>query len=206
MRYALLVIPLLVACGSSPPPINYYRLASEVKPEASEGRAVLAIEPFSAVTGYDDERIVYRESEYRLDYYYYHRWAAEPGALVTDFLREAYGATGRFRAVVSQGGADATAVLSGRVMALEEVDVTEDRWLGHIALELELRDPVSGEVVWSRVVREQVPLPRQHPEGLAAAISEALDRIARRTAPTIARTSEALLDREEPPTAAARAD
>lgn len=206
MKPALLLLPILVlaACGRTTPQINYYRLASNVEPEAKNARAVLAVEPFQTVAAYDDDRIVYRESEYRLDYYYYHRWAAEPGSMVTDFLREAYGSTGRFRNVVGEAGGETTAVLSGRVIALEEVDVTKERWLGRIVLELELRDPTSGEVIWSRVVREEVPLPRRHPEGLAEALSGALDRIARRTAPTIAGTAEALLDRKREPTAEAR--
>ena len=37
------------------------------------------LESLETEAGYDDERIVYRTTPYRLDYYQYHRWSAPPG-------------------------------------------------------------------------------------------------------------------------------
>ena len=69
----------------------------------------------------------------------------------------------------------------------EKVDVDRKRWIGRVALELYLEDRRSGEVVWTRQLEQSEPLEVQSPEGLARALSRALDRIARRATPEIAR-------------------
>ena len=77
-------------------------------------------------------------------------------------------------------------VLGGRVVAIEEVDIDpKHSGSAAIALELTLTDPKTGKVVWAQQYEETEPLPAQNPEGLARAISTALDRIAKRAAPQI---------------------
>jgi hypothetical protein len=56
--------------------------------------------------------------------------------------------------------------------------------VGHIVLELTLSDR-SGRVLWSQQYEETEPLPAQSPEGLARALSAALERIARRAVPAV---------------------
>ena len=93
--WSLLCLGVGVACGGKVPDIRYYELDVRA-PAGSGARAaatalpVLAVEPFAADTAYDDNRMVYRESSVRLDYYYYHRWSAPPGTLIADEMRTAY--------------------------------------------------------------------------------------------------------------------
>src|SRR5207245_1671485 len=83
-----------------------------------------------------------------------------------------------------EGGADGTLTLGGRVVALEEVDAAPQRWVGRIVIELVARD-TAGKIVWSDQVAESVALPVQSPEGLARAITVAMQRIAARVAPAV---------------------
>lgn len=177
-------IPLLaaflvaMACGRAPD-IHHYKLGgSAVGPRAQGQGPILVVEAFSAVGAYDDDRIVYRTSPHRLDYYHYHRWSASPGVLVADYLRESLRATGRFQAVLAHRTEGADLILEGRVIAFEEVDVSEEQWLGRATIELLLRDAREGRVLWTTTVTRDRPLPERNPEGLARALSQVVATVA----------------------------
>lgn len=172
-------------CGGRVPATRYYDLAAPAGP-AGTGAAVLVLEPLTTDEAYDDERIVYRANEYRLDYYDYHRWSSPPGVLVGNYLEAALERSGHFRAVVREPAADATAVLTGRVAAIEEIDVSRKQWEGRLVVELRLTDSRTGATLWSQQFEEREPLARQSPEGLAAALTRAMERIVAAAAPQIA--------------------
>lgn len=187
----LILAFVLTACGGKPPPpTRYYQLALPAKTEQpAQDLGALVIEPFNAEGAYDDERMVYRSSPYRLDYYDYHRWGAPPGQLVASYLEQVLRKSGKFKSVAADSGEDNALTLTGRVLALEEVDTSKTTWTGRIALELSARDP-SGKVVWTQHFDESVAMPVQSPEGLAAAISSAMQRIAGRIAPQLGEIAE----------------
>lgn len=175
-----------VACGSNPS-VKYYQLALPDGDPRAHGQGILAVEELVADAAFEDQRMVYRQSPYSLNYYYYHRWSAPPGIMVSDFLRLAYKQSGRFRDVMSGYTPGATTVLSGRVMALEEVDVNKKKWLARVRIALHLRDADSGQLLWSTTVSEEEPVESRTPEGVAQALTAAMRRIVDRTVPEIAR-------------------
>lgn len=185
-----LLCALLAACASAPPETRQYQLDVRLEAvraaQAQEPRPTLAVDAFSVDAAYDQQPIVYRESAYRVDQYYYQRWAAMPGRLVSDAMRQGLGATGLFQTVLSGRGARSDAILSGHVAAIEEVDKTRQDWAGHLALELHLRDARTGDLLWSAQFDREVALKQQNPTGLAAAISQILTDIIAESAPTIA--------------------
>lgn len=185
MTRAALLLLVLAACGRPPPATRYYHLAAPAQHKPA-GKLVLVLEPLTTDAAYDDERIVYRTSPYRLDYYDYHRWSAAPGVLVGNFLEEALERGGHVRAVRRELTTDADAILSGRIAAIEEVDVSKQRWEARIVIELSLSDVTSGETLWSEQYEEREPLRDQSPEGLARALSAALGRIVAEAGPEIA--------------------
>ena len=77
-------------------------------------------------------------------------------------------------------------MLGGRVIAIEEVDRGHDRWLGRVVVELSLSDSVTRQVLWTEHFEETEPLVTQSPEGLARALSTAMQRIAHRAVPAVA--------------------
>jgi len=182
------------SCGG-PKPIRHYQL--EAISEAIESRSTqeapeltVAVEDFSTGASYDEQRIVYRADEYRIDYYHYHRWGAPPGMIVADALRSVYRKTGAFESVVGAYTARADVVLSGRVLALEEVDESSDKWYGRVALDLRLRDAATGELLWTDTVEKRRVLAEQSPKGLARGISEALTEIGLESVGTIAKVGQ----------------
>lgn len=65
------------------------------------------------------------------------------------------------------------------------------RWVGRVALELWLQDTRAGRLLWSRRFVEEESLGSQSPEGLARALSIALDRIVRKSSTLIASSAAA---------------
>lgn len=199
LRAMLLVLLCLSVTGcASRPDIRYYSLQVD---DTALGRAdvesdlVFSVESMIGDSAYEDTRIVYRVSPYRLDYYNYHRWTAPPGVMVSDFLRDAYEQSGYFRSVVAGFSPDAAVFLSGRVIAFEEVDVDAKTWRARVKMNLFLREAATGEVVWSRTVIEEVPVEEQTPEGVAAAMSTAVTRIVADTAPEFAKVAQQARDK-----------
>lgn len=185
-RLALLV---LVACGGNPPQTRYYQLAEPKAAPAQRSGVALVIEPLTTDPAYDDERIVYRLTPYRLDYYAYHRWTSSPGTLISNYLERAFEHSGKFSAVTREPNPAAPVTLGGRVVAIEEVDQSKTKWIGRIVVELTLSDS-AGKVLWSEQFEETEPLATQTPEGLARALSVALERIALRAVPVVAVLAE----------------
>jgi ABC-type uncharacterized transport system auxiliary subunit len=186
------------ACGGKVTETRYYQLAQpEAKPRS--GSDILVLESLATDAAYDDERIVYRTTPFRLDYYDYHRWTSTPGVMVGNYLEQALETSGTFRAVVREMTPDAPAVLTGRVLAIEEVDRSRTEWLGRIALELVLSDAHTGALLWTERIEESEPLRQQNPEGLAEALSVAMSRIVARVVPAIATTIRSMPD-EHPAT------
>jgi ABC-type uncharacterized transport system auxiliary subunit len=176
----------LAACAGKTPETRFYQLATPATSGATNHAGVtLAIEPLDTDPAYDDERMVYRLTPYRLDYYNYHRWSSAPGTLIADFLERSFENSGRFRTVTRDGHA-APVTLGGRVVAIEEVDKSKTTWVGRIVVELRVTDATTGDVLWTEQYEETEPVKEQTPEGLAAALSTALRRISDRALPIVA--------------------
>jgi cholesterol transport system auxiliary component len=210
-RPILLAALLVSACAGKVPETRFYQLAA---PQAGSSRAgagvTLAIEPLETHPAYDDERIVYRVTPYRLDYYNYHRWSATPGTIVADFLERSFDHSGRFRSITRETKS-APVTLGGRVIAIEEVDESKTKWIGRVAIELTLTNTATGTVVWTRRYDESEPLAKQSPEGLAEALTIAMNRIADQAlveiadlAVQVAREAEPAGGKASGPTRAAR--
>jgi uncharacterized lipoprotein YmbA len=102
--YALVLVA--AACGGKAVETRFYQLAATAHPKGTgspDGSLAhgppgdgpgLVLEPLSTDGAYDDERMVYRTSPYRLDYYQYHRWSSAPGTMVGNYLEQALAHTG----------------------------------------------------------------------------------------------------------------
>lgn len=193
-----LLAALLFACGTAPPSTKHYRLAvpstvtrlsaapSEATVASTTPAPAMMVEEFHVDTAYDDPRIVYRTDPYTLEHYHYHRWSSPPGRLISETLRDAYARTGLFESVVPAWTSGVPLLLQGRVLAIEEVDQTEQQWLAHLELELRLVDAETEAVLWTHRAEEAVPLATRDPAGLAEAMSTAVARIVAATAPRLA--------------------
>lgn len=190
---AVTVLLCAGSCGGTVPDTHYYELAApstEASARSRQTRA-LTVEPFSAETAYDGDRIAYKTSPYRLDYYYYQRWSAPPRVLAFEFLRDAYARAG-LAVCTPCPEPSAVGALGGRVMAFREVDESPVRWVGEVAVDLWISTPPGERTVWFGSFVEREPLTQRSPEGLAKALSTALGRIAARSLEPASRAASRL--------------
>lgn len=189
----------LAGCGGKLPETRFYNFAEPAGKTPAGAGIPIVIEALETDSAYDDERIVYRVTPYRLDYYNYHRWSAAPGTLIANYLERAFEKSGKFGAVTRETNPAAPVTLGGRVVAIEEVDQTKAKWLGRIVIELQLTDNATGDVLWAEQFDESEPLALQSPEGLARALSAALERIANRAVPAVSVLAEQVVKGKEAP-------
>jgi ABC-type uncharacterized transport system auxiliary subunit len=148
------------------PQLHYYTL-SVPPPAAATLAAPVRVGAFTADQPYTTDRIAYRSSPFRLDYYTYHRWAADPRNLLRDTARDYLDA--------AAGNAPVVPIeIDGHIRRLEEVDAA-DGW--HAALTLDFTVARGGAVLLERTYTESVPADGKRPEAVAAAVSRALARI-----------------------------
>lgn len=177
----LLIAVTLSACSlaSRTPEIRYYTLAIPADPPGPLP-APLQVGAFTVDPPYASARLAYRTSPYRLEYYTYHRWAAEPRIMVALAVRDALE-----RAVVT--GTGAPLELTGNVRRIEEVDRASG-WSGELVLDVRIAR--AGSVVLDRVYAETEPAESRNPEAVVAALSRALHRILVRVCADLPRDTE----------------
>ncbi len=168
-RHWLLGLAVVMAGCSlarTPPDMSWYLLTVPGEPIMMP--APVRVGPFTAEQAYASSRLAYRTSPYQLDYYLYHRWAAQPRALVGQAVRDA---------LASPPGDAAPIDVEGVVRRLEAV---EDGQNATGALTLALRAARGANVVVENVYEEQVPAATRRPKDVAEALSAALRRVLER--------------------------
>ncbi len=175
LLFALAAAATLAGCsiGRATPHIRYYTLAVPGEPPAHLAAPVV-VGAFTCDQPYATERIAYRSSPYRLDYYTYHRWAADPRNLIRTAARDYF-----------ERGAGTTGVpfeIEGNIRRLEEVDDVDTAGGGEhggadAALALDVRVARGGAILLERAFSETERAASRRPEDVAAALSRALQRV-----------------------------
>jgi uncharacterized lipoprotein YmbA len=188
----LTVLSLLLAAGCSQlPPTHYYvlELAPAAVPSAAPGSGnagdagssglTIGVRPFAVDAPYDQDRIVYRVGERspEVGFYAYHLWAAPLSSMLPAAVATGLGGAdgvGTLEAMVAGHRYDA--ILHGRVLAVEEIDLS-DRQVVRAAIELRLRD-AGGAELWTRSIDARGETRTEEVadivEAIAAALAEAL--------------------------------
>ncbi len=180
---AALVVAALTLAGCSLarsiPNVRYYTLAITGQPSTTLG-APIHVATITGDQPYATERIAFRTSPYQLDYYTYHRWAADPRNLIRTVARDYFERAG--------GASGVPFELDANIRRLEELDEPSG-WRGAVALDVRLAR--GGRVVLERAYSETEPAESRRPEAVAAALSRALQRILDQVLAEAARTDTA---------------
>ena len=162
-------------------PTRFYSInvASEAAPLALRTWPVmLGVRPFTAALRYRD-RILYRVSDVEVGFYEYARWVEPPEEMVLRAVTERLRQARLFRQVTSADSVQLPAwILSAEVTRFDEVRGTSasqaECWL-----RLELRHARTEVLLWSGVLQASALLQAETPQGLAQAMSRAVQDVAR---------------------------
>lgn len=164
-----LALAVLAGCASAPN-IQYFTLDMTPSNEPTPGLRVLVddIRVSEAVTHKD---IMIKTSPTEVEYYATAQWAASLGELVTEKLQEEFGDT---------AGEGELLLLSGRLMAFEQVDVAGGAE-AHLKLAVTVQgaqDARTDPPVLDRTYNITVPADSASPEAVVRALSVCVEKAA----------------------------
>ena len=182
---SLLTALILSSCGKPPAMINRYVLEypPPVLAKLRPLDAGLEVKLFAVDETINRTEMVYKETPYRTNVYWYNRWRANPGYLVTDYLVRDLRDSKLFTAIFSYDlSGPARFNLEGDVVDFQEVD-TPGVWHAALTLNITLLDTdkenITEKVMFQRRYQTQEPMLSKTPQGLAEAMSRALQKLSR---------------------------
>jgi len=169
---------LIAGCAGRVKYPKYYTLniVSPLQPASDSPRLPMAVSVrrFETPAYLRQGRIVYREAPEAVDFYEYHRWAADPGPTVTTGMIASLRAARLFSFVKQYDGEDRPDYLmTGRLDKLDEVD-----YGGAVRVEAklsaELLDVRSGATVWAGDAIATLNVESSNVNSVVAAMSRAI--------------------------------
>ena len=176
----LLAAGALAAVSCSVPKTHYYVLEYPHTPPAAAARIPrqIAVQTFRANRVFSEERIAYREGENQVNFYEYHRWANQPGELVTNYFIHRLKDSGLYGGVYpSKEGPPPDFILQGRILHFEEIDRGKEV-SASVALELELVNGKTRTPSWRNEAQCSKPLATRDMNGVTQGIHACLDETA----------------------------
>jgi ABC-type uncharacterized transport system auxiliary subunit len=175
----LLAAGALAAVSCSVPRTHYYVLEFPHTPPAAAPGGVrrISVQRFQADQVFD-ERILFRENLNELNHYEYHRWAALPEDLVTNYFIHRLKDSGSYAEISAyKDGVPADFILQGRIRQFEEVDRGKEV-LASVDLELELMNSKTRGQVWRSEAQCSRPLATRDLTGVTEGIHACLEETA----------------------------
>jgi ABC-type uncharacterized transport system auxiliary subunit len=165
---------------SRPVPPTYEYQLDYPPPEADAASlpAVVRVGRFHAAELYSRTEIAYREDEYRVASYAYHRWATDPASMVGSLVARDLAASGVYRAVLRR-----PSPVRGDYEIDGEIEAIEERsgppCVAHVELRgLLLRSRGGGEpIVFQRPYEADEPCTGNDPGSVVAAMSRAVANV-----------------------------
>jgi len=179
---------LLTGCiglNNTPPQIDFYTFEYE-PPDAAltvTTAYILKIDGFHVSSVYDDDRLLIRSQAFKRNEYSRHRWRANPGDLVADYLARDLARTAFFHAVVrTEPIPDYSHLLTGTIEEFYQRNDGE-QWQAILSLNILVVDetsaPGAGNVIFQQRYAFQEPVSDQSPVGFVAGMSTAMRKLSR---------------------------
>ncbi len=148
-----LIVLVMTGCAGKVHYPDYYTLSiapSEDPPSNGNHKlSAVAIQRFETPAYLRQGRIVYRQTPEQIGFYDYHRWASDPGQVVTGAMMDCVRSSGIFSFVEAYDGREnAEYLLSGRVERLDEVDYKNGVQV-EVKLSAQLVNRKTGAALWT---------------------------------------------------------
>ena len=148
-----LAVLMMTGCAGKVHYPDYYMLsiAPSEDPSSADSHklSAVAVQPFETPAYLRQGRIVYRQSPEQIGFYDYHRWASDPGQVVTGAMMDCVRSAGIFSFVEAYDGQEnAEYLLSGRLERLDELDYKNGVQV-EVTLSAQLLNRKTGAVVWT---------------------------------------------------------
>ena len=178
MSYLIATALLMSGCAGKVRYPNYYTLAvaPTEKPAPNDARqsATLAVRRFDTPAYLRQGRIVYRQTPEEVGFYEYHRWASDPGLVVTTGVIDSLRSANLFAVVEPYAGQEhPDYLLSGRLERLDEVDYSNNVQV-EVKLSAQLVNLRTGASVWAGAVTKTADVSTRDVNSVVVAMSHAV--------------------------------
>ena len=148
-----LAVVVMASCAGKVHYPDYYMLAiappDDLPSNGSHKLSAVAVQRFETPAYLRQGRIVYRQTPEQVGFYDYHRWASDPGQVVTGAVMDCVRSAGVFSFVEAYDGQEqAENLLSGRLERLDEVDYKNGTQV-EVKLSAQLVNRKTGATVWT---------------------------------------------------------
>lgn len=198
---------LNLSCGQTPPLIHQF-VFEYAPPAALSGPPLgeaITVRRFAVAQAFNTTEMIYQPGPLQSATYKYNRWRVNPGYLVTDYLARDLRHSGLFQAVftAAEPGRSRFA-LEGGVEEIQELDEPEG-WKAALALTVTLLDTGQEEIprriVFQKHYRVSEPMLAKTPQGLADAMSRAMQRLSQQIISDVHRAVQKRMAEEKKPKA-----
>ncbi len=165
--------------------VEFYTL--EYDPPLFEGLSpvpcVIRLKRFNVSPIYNSNKIIYRDQSFKRESYFYHKWQANPGDLVSHLLCRDIRRSGLFKAILPHDSTlFASHVLEGTVDDIFEYDMDES-WKAvlsvSIVLMIENGASSSKDILFQKTYNVTSLCKQKRPEALVAAMSHAIKMLSK---------------------------
>ena len=144
---ALFTISSCSLFSSKAPLKHYYQVYYQPKESSKQPlKATLRIKTFTADKVYKKYNLVYRTSYEEMFYYNTHFWASRPDDMITDLVAKHFSKQQVFADIILTMDKKPKYVLSGRILALDEV-IEGEKSYARVAINFELKDYKTEDVM-----------------------------------------------------------
>jgi cholesterol transport system auxiliary component len=143
---------------------------------------VLRMRDCNIAEAYRRSQIVYRQSANQMEFYGYHLWAVDPDRMITDLAIKHLKAAQLFENVTRSVENYVPNYLMGcDIQAIEEYD-NKDSWYSHLAIEYQLEDAKTNQIVWKKLYDLRKSVAQQEPVYVVRELNYLLETINNRMA------------------------
>jgi len=163
-------------------PINFYNLSYSFPPQVQKKTLpfIISIEKFQAAPPYHSAQIIYSKNDFIRNKYFYHKWIASPGEMVTSLIGRDLQNANIVHAVFISNQQEATHCIKGTVDQFYERD-TEDSWNAVLSITITLlkekENDLSKRVIFQKNYNATHRCDKKNPNALADAMSKAMSKI-----------------------------
>ncbi|MEO7425974.1 MAG: ABC-type transport auxiliary lipoprotein family protein [Fibrobacteria bacterium] len=174
----------LTSCGffAKPQVTEYYvldYLPTPPKERLEKGPFpyVARVRDCNIAEAYRRSQIVYRQSANQMQFYNLHLWAVDPERMVNDLEVKHLKAANLFENLTrSVENYVPDFLLSCDIQALEEYD-NKSQWYAHMAIEYQLENAKTNQIVWKKLFDVRKTVPQQEPVFIVRELSSLLESI-----------------------------
>jgi uncharacterized lipoprotein YmbA len=179
---AALAAAMLVSCAAIPVKqfymLNYIPSTQRDRLNPAPYPATVRLRDFNIEEAYNRPQIVYRQSPFQLQYYYYRVWAVKPSRMITDLVYKHLLSASLVSGVIRRfdEGPKPEFELSGVIEALDEYD-SDELWFAHIALRISVQRVNDGSSIYTRRFDLRKRVYEHKPENVIREMSSLMELI-----------------------------